>query len=154
VAPSIDTRTYRPHWSQRTRLTMLLEEGAIDRDVFAAGVTLRGWCETAIRGLRTQSWDVPINNGGGRPGAANDIELAAARRLQAVASALGREWFVVLEMTVIDDLSSAYRRRPRPDVQDREGTCSRGVADARRLVPPGSGGAGAVRIRQQSTAVD
>jgi hypothetical protein len=31
----------------------------------------------------------------------------AARRLQAVASVLGREWFAVLQMTVIDDLSWA-----------------------------------------------
>jgi hypothetical protein len=41
----------------------LLEEGAIDRDAFAAGVTLRGWCETLFRGLKTQSWDVPIDDG-------------------------------------------------------------------------------------------
>jgi hypothetical protein len=50
VAPSIDGRTYRPYWSQRTRLVRLLEEGAIDREAFAAGVTLRGWCETLFRG--------------------------------------------------------------------------------------------------------
>jgi hypothetical protein len=106
VAPSIDARTYRPYWSQRTRLAMLLEEGAIDRDAFAAGVTLRGWYETLFRGLKTQSWDVPIDHGG-RPGAANDVELIAARRLQAVASNLGRDWFAVLQMTVIDDLSWA-----------------------------------------------
>jgi hypothetical protein len=82
----------------------LVEEGAIDRDAFAAGVTLRGWCERLFSGLKTQSWDVPIDHGGGRPGAANDVELTAARRLQAVASNLGREWFAVLQMTVIDDL--------------------------------------------------
>ena len=50
-----------------------------------------------------QSWDVPIDHGG-RLGAANDGELIGARRLQAVALNLGREWFAVLQMTVIDDL--------------------------------------------------
>jgi hypothetical protein len=50
VAPSIDGRAYRPYWSQRTRLVRLLEEGAIDRDAFAAGVKLRGWCDTLLRG--------------------------------------------------------------------------------------------------------
>jgi hypothetical protein len=104
VAPSIDGRAHRPYWSQRTRLVRLLEEGAIDRDAFAAGVKLRGWCETLFRGVKTQSWDVPIDHGGGRPGAANDAELIGARRLQAVASNLGRDWFAVLQMTVIDDL--------------------------------------------------
>jgi hypothetical protein len=46
VASSIDGRAYRPYWSQRTRLVKLLEEGAIDRDAFAAGIKLRGWCDT------------------------------------------------------------------------------------------------------------
>jgi hypothetical protein len=81
----------------------LLEEGAIDRDGFAAGIKLRGWCDTLLRGVKAQSWDVPIDHGG-RPGAANDAELIGARRLQAVASNLGRDWFGVLQMTVIDDL--------------------------------------------------
>ena len=52
---------------------------------------------------RRESWDVP-NDHGGRLGAANDGEFIGARRLQAVASNLGREWFAVLQMTVIDDL--------------------------------------------------
>ena len=103
MAPSIYGRAYRPYWSQRTRLVRLLEEGAIDRHAFAAGVKLRGWCETLFRGAKTQTWDVPIDHGG-RLGAANDGEFIGARRLQAVASNLGREWFAVLQMTVIDDL--------------------------------------------------
>ena len=41
---------------------------------------------------------------GGLLGAANDAELIGARRLQAVASNLERDWFAVLQMTVIDDL--------------------------------------------------
>jgi hypothetical protein len=53
--------------------------------------------------VKAQSWDVPIDHGG-RPGAANDAELIGARRLQAVASNLGRDWFGVRQMTVIDDL--------------------------------------------------
>jgi len=64
---------------------------------------LRGWCETLFRGAKTQTWDVPIDHGG-RLGAANDAELIGARRLQAVASNLERDWFAVLQMTVIDDL--------------------------------------------------
>jgi hypothetical protein len=77
--------------------------GRDHRDAFAAGVKLRGWCETLFRGAKTQSWDVPIDHGG-RLGAANDGDLIGPRRLQAVASNLGREWFAVLQMTVIDDL--------------------------------------------------
>jgi hypothetical protein len=107
VAPAIDGRQVHPYWSTRSNLSRLLDEGAIGRDEYAAGVTLRGWCETAMRGLRTSSWDVPIDNGGGRPGGADDVALAAARRLQAVATALGREWLVVLKLTVIDDVSWA-----------------------------------------------
>jgi len=102
VAPSIDGRAYRPYWSQRTRLVRLLEEGAIDRHAFAAGVKLRGWCETLFRGAKTQTWDVPIDHGG-RLGAANDAELIGARRLQAVASNLERDWFAVLQMMVTHD---------------------------------------------------
>jgi hypothetical protein len=104
VAPAIDGSAYRPHWTLRTQLARLLEDGAIGRDEYSAGTTLAQWCEALGRGVKTSSWDVPIDSGGRRRGGVNETELTAARRLQAVAADLGREWFAVLEMTVIDDL--------------------------------------------------
>lgn len=108
MAPRVDGRAYRPAWTRRTQLASLLEAGAIGRDEFAAGIRLSEWCETVCRGVKTQSWDVPIDHGGSRLRGANEIELTAARTLHAVASDLGREWFAVLEMTVIDDLPWAW----------------------------------------------
>jgi hypothetical protein len=104
LAPRIDRGAYRPHWTRRSQLARLLEGGAIGRDEFAAGIRLSDWVETLGGGVKTSTWEVPIDHGGGRPGAANERELAAARALQAGATGLGRDWFQVATMAVIDDL--------------------------------------------------
>jgi hypothetical protein len=99
--PEISARAFRPGWRVRTHLACLAEHGHIGRIELQAGMLWRTWAERIGR-VQTQAWASRVK--GGVPSISmSELELDAARNLQAAATAIGPERSRLLLVLIVDD---------------------------------------------------
>jgi len=115
LPPEISDAHFRQYWRAQDRVEKLHLAGLITAAELRAAIAFRTLYHRAHGGdLRTQQWDfIKIDRNCRRPAALpgmDDRRIAALRRLEAIATALGALYRVV-ELVVIDELSWSEARR-------------------------------------------
>jgi len=103
-APRVDAGAFRQGWRVRSRLDVLLDEGAIDNAAYEAGRRFRRAWEIAFA-ERAPALMAFTARSTGRAGAGPVDRLAALARLRRIAEALGPFDCRLLEQCVVLDLA-------------------------------------------------